>query len=74
MQVLQNICICDIYGADNMSSDGLSSIVTENLDKKNIHAWKFRITNFLMREGYWEYKEGDHDKVPNLPEENATPQ
>ena len=50
------------------------SIVAEKLDKNNFHAWKFRISNFLMGKGSWEYIEGDHEKVPYLPEEDATPQ
>lgn len=74
MQVLQNLCICDICGVDNMSNDGLKSIVAEKLDKNNFNAWKFKISNFFMGKGYWEYIEGDHEKVPYLPEEDATPQ
>jgi hypothetical protein len=29
-------------------SDGINQIVSEKLDKNNFHAWKFRMTNFLM--------------------------
>ena len=73
MHVLQNLYNCDICGADNMSNNGLSSIVVEKLDKNNFHAWKFRISNFLMGKGFWEPIEGDHEKVPDLREEDATP-
>ena len=38
-----------------MASDSLSQIVTEKLDKNNFQAWKFRMTNFLMGKGYWEF-------------------
>ena len=42
MQVLQK----------NMSSDNINQIMVEKLDKNNFHAWRFRITNFLMGKGY----------------------
>ena len=54
------------------SNDGLNQVVSEKLDKNNFHAWKFRMTNFLMGKGYWEYIEGDQEDAPELPEENAT--
>jgi len=57
-----------------MSDDVLTQIVLENLHKNNFHAWKFRLTNFLMGKGYWDYIEGDMEKQPGLPEQNATPQ
>ena len=41
--------------ADNMSRENINQIVVEKLDKNNFHAWKFRMTNFLMEKGYWEY-------------------
>ena len=44
----------------------------EKLDKNNFPAWKFRMTNFLMRKGYWDYIEGDVEEAPVIPEENAT--
>ena len=37
------------------NTDGLSNIVGDKLDKNNFHAWKFRMTNFLMGKGYWDY-------------------
>ena len=49
----------------------INQIVTEKLDKNNFHAWRFRITNFLMGKGYWEYIEGEHETAPNLPEQNV---
>ena len=54
------------------SNDGLSQVVSEKLEKNNFHAWKFRMTNFLMGKGYWEYIEGDLKDAPDLPETNAT--
>jgi hypothetical protein len=52
--------------------DGLSQIVIEKLNKNNFQVWKFRIMNFLMRKGYWEFIIGD-EKEPPLPE-NPTQQ
>lgn len=54
------------------SNDGLNQVFSEKLDKNNFHAWKFRMTNFLMGKGYWEYIEGDQEDAPELPETNAT--
>jgi hypothetical protein len=53
-------------------SDGINQIVSEKLDKNNFHAWKFRMTNFLMGKGFWDYVEGENEDPPELPEENAT--
>ena len=53
-------------------SDGFNQIVSEKLDKNNFHAWKFRMTNFLMGKGYWEYVEGEHEEAPELPEDNPS--
>jgi hypothetical protein len=36
------------------------------------HAWKFRMTNFLMGKGFWDYVEGENEDPPELPEEHAT--
>jgi len=47
--------------------DGLSQIAIEKLDKNNFQVWKFRIMNFLMGKGYWEFIIGDETKPP-LPE------
>ena len=58
--------------ADNMSGENINQIVAEKLDKNNFHAWKFRMTNFLMGKGYWEYIEGEHEEAPVIPEENTT--
>ena len=35
--------------------------ISDKLDKNNFHAWKFRMTNFLMGKGYWEYIDGDQE-------------
>jgi hypothetical protein len=40
-------------------------IAIEKLDKNNFHVWKFRIMNFLMGKGYWEFITGD-EKEPLL--------
>jgi hypothetical protein len=53
-------------------ADGLSSIAIEKLDKNNFQVWKFRIMNFLMGKGYWEFITGD-EKEPLLPK-NPTQQ
>ena len=58
--------------ADIMASDSINQIVAEKLDKNNFHAWKFRITKFLMGKGYWEYIEGDQINAPKIPEQEAT--
>ena len=55
-----------------MSGEYINQIVAEKLDKNNFHAWKFRMTNFLMGKGYWEYIEGEQESAPELPEENPT--
>ncbi len=57
--------------SDKMSDD-INQIVGEKLDKNNFHAWKFRMTNFLMGKGFWDYVEGENEDPPELPEENAT--
>jgi len=46
--------------SDKMS-DGINQIVSEKLDKNNFHAWKFRMTNFLMGKGFWDYVEGENE-------------
>ena len=55
-----------------MAAENASQIVTEKLDKNNFPAWKFRMTNFLMGKGYWDYIEGDLEEAPKISEENAT--
>ena len=58
-----NILQCSI-----MASDSLSQIVTEKLDKNNFQAWKFRMTNFLMGKGYWEFITWNKEPaLPNVP-------
>jgi hypothetical protein len=44
----------------------------EKLDKNNFQVWKFRIMNFLMGKGYWEFITSDENELP-LPE-NPTQQ
>ena len=55
-----------------MSGDSINQIVAEKLDKNNFHAWKFRMTNFLMGKGYWEYIDGDQKEALELPEETPS--
>jgi hypothetical protein len=43
--------------------DGLFQIAIEKLDKKNFQVWKFRIMNFLMGKGYWEFITGDETEL-----------
>ncbi|MCO5603962.1 hypothetical protein L7F22_058119 [Adiantum nelumboides] len=38
----------------------------------NFLTWRFWMTNFLHGKGYWDYIEGENDKAPRCPEENAT--
>ena len=54
------------------NNDGISGIVNDKLDKNNFHAWKFRMTNFLMGKGYWEYIDGDQEEAPVVPAQNPT--
>ncbi len=42
--------------------DGLFQIAIEKLDKNNFQVWKFRIMNFLMGKGYWEFITSDEKK------------
>jgi len=51
-------------------ADSLSQIVIEKLDKNNFQVRKFRIMNFLMGKGYWEFITSDETKPPLL--ENPT--
>ena len=55
-----------------VNNDGISGLISEKLDKNNFHAWKFRMTNFLMGKGYWEYIEGYQVAPPQIPKANAT--
>jgi hypothetical protein len=48
-------------------ANGLSQIAIEKLNKNNFQVWKFRIMNFLMGKGYWEFITDD-EKEPPLPE------
>jgi hypothetical protein len=48
-------------------SDDINQIVSEKLDKNNFHAWKCRMTNFLMGKGFWEYVEGENEDPPDNP-------
>jgi hypothetical protein len=45
-------------------ADSLSQIAIEKLDKNNFQVWKFKIMNFLMGKGYWEFITGD-EKEPS---------
>jgi len=48
-------------------ANGLSQIAIKKLNKNNFQVWKFKIMNFLMGKGYWEFVIGDEIKPP-LPE------
>ena len=54
-----------------MAAENASQIVTKKIDKNNFLAWKFRMTNFLMGKGYWDYIEGDLEEALEILEENA---
>ncbi len=43
-------------------ADNLCQIAIEKLDKNNFQVWKFRVMNFLMGKGYWEFISGDETK------------
>jgi hypothetical protein len=43
-----------------------SQIAIEKLDKNNFQVCKFRIMNFLMGKGYWEFIIGDENEPPLL--------
>ncbi|MCO5556679.1 hypothetical protein L7F22_010230 [Adiantum nelumboides] len=53
-------------------NDGISGLVSDKLDKNNFHVWKFRMTNFLMGKGYWDYIDGNQEEMPDLPDVNPT--
>ncbi|MCO5567591.1 hypothetical protein L7F22_021285 [Adiantum nelumboides] len=53
-------------------NDGISGFVSDKLDKNNFHAWKFRMTNFLIGKGYWVYIDGNQEEMPELPDVNPT--
>jgi hypothetical protein len=50
----------------------LSQIAIKKLNKNNFQVWKFKIMNFLMGKGYWEFITSD-EKEPPLPK-NPTQQ
>ncbi len=54
------------------NNDGISQVVSDKLDKNNFHAWKIRMTNFLMGKGLWEYIDREMENAPELPEHNPT--
>jgi hypothetical protein len=45
-------------------ADGIFQITIEKLNENNFQVWKFRIMNFLMGKGYWEFIIGDDTKPP----------
>ncbi|MCO5550040.1 hypothetical protein L7F22_003517 [Adiantum nelumboides] len=53
-------------------NDGISGLVSDKLDKNNFHAWKFRMTNFLMGKGYWDYIDCNQEEMLKLPDVNPT--
>ncbi|MCO5601132.1 hypothetical protein L7F22_055251 [Adiantum nelumboides] len=53
-------------------NDGISGLVSDKLDKNNFHAWKFKMTNFLMGKSYWDYIDGNQEEMPELPDVNPT--
>jgi len=52
--------------------EGLSQIAIDKLHKNNFQVWKFRIMNFLMGKGYWEFITVGEKEPPFL--ENPTQQ
>jgi hypothetical protein len=45
-------------------ADGPSQIAIEKLDKNNFQVWKFKIMNFLIGKGYWEFIIVDETEPP----------
>jgi hypothetical protein len=43
--------------------DGLFQTIIEKLDEINFQMWKFRVMNFLMGKGYWEFITSDEKKL-----------
>ena len=56
-----------------VGTNTINQIVSEKLDDYNFHAWKFRLTNFLMGKDYWDNIEEEHEEAPMIPEQNPTP-
>ncbi|MCO5547085.1 hypothetical protein L7F22_000526 [Adiantum nelumboides] len=54
------------------NNDGISGLVSDKLDNNNFHVWKYRMTNFLMGKGYWDYIDGNQEEMPELPDVNPT--
>ncbi|KAH7434420.1 hypothetical protein KP509_06G016700 [Ceratopteris richardii] len=52
--------------------DGMSKLMSDNLENNKFHAWRFRMKNFLMGKGYWKYIEGDNENALQLPKRNRT--
>ncbi|MCO5592576.1 hypothetical protein L7F22_046579 [Adiantum nelumboides] len=50
-------------------NNGISGLVSDKLDKNNFHAWKFRMTNFLMGKGYLDYIDGNQEEMSELPDD-----
>ncbi|MCO5569886.1 hypothetical protein L7F22_023600 [Adiantum nelumboides] len=53
-------------------NDGISGLVSDKLDQNRFLEGKFRMTNFLMGKGYWDYIDGNQEEMPELPDENPT--
>jgi hypothetical protein len=53
-------------------ADNLSQIAIGKLNKNKFQVWKFKIMNFLMGKGYWEFIISDEKEPPLL--ENPTQQ
>ncbi|MCO5548375.1 hypothetical protein L7F22_001832 [Adiantum nelumboides] len=47
-------------------------IVNEKLTEDNVHAWKFRITNYLKGKGYWDYVESANEAPHIIPDIGAS--
>jgi hypothetical protein len=45
-------------------ADGFFQITIEKLEKNNFQVWKFKILNFLMGKGYWEFTTSDEKEPP----------
>ncbi|KAH7294556.1 hypothetical protein KP509_27G007300 [Ceratopteris richardii] len=48
------------------NGDGMTQLMSDKLDKNNFHAWRFRMTNFLMGKGYWKYIEGENENASHI--------
>ena len=65
------VCVVYFDTIDKML-DYINQIASDKLDKRNFHVWNFRMTDFLMGIGIWNYVEGGNEDPLELLQENGT--